>query len=94
MLNSSTTIQVDNIQSDPNSILSPISIPHYIWHANFYGNTDFPVHTDCLLDNGAHLVLIRPETVANLGLHIRKLSKPQQASVAINSHPQTFLLYD
>ena len=76
------------------STLSPISVPHYIWHANVYGNAEFPVPMDCLLDNGAHLILIRPETVADLGLPIRKLSQPQHATLAINSHPQTFLLYD
>jgi hypothetical protein len=91
---SSTFIEDSNNQSDSSSDLSPISVPHYIWHANVYGNTDFPVPTDCLLDNGAHLVLIRPETVADLGLPIRKLSKPQYATVAINSQPQTFSLYN
>jgi hypothetical protein len=80
-------------ESDPSTV-SPISVPHYVWRANVYGNHDFPIPIDCLLDNGAHLVLIRPETVADLCLPIRKLVKPQCATLAINSQPQTFLLYD
>jgi hypothetical protein len=46
------------------------------------------------LDNGAHLVLIRPEMVADLGLNIRKLHTPQSITVAINSQQQTFQLVD
>ena len=80
-------------ESDPSSV-SPISVPHYIWHANVHGKSEFPTPIDCLLDNGAHLVLIRPETVADLGLHIRKLHKPESATVAINSQRHTFHLAD
>ena len=80
-------------ESDP-SIVSPISVPHYIWHANVHGTAEFPIPIDCLLDNGAHLVLIRPETVVDLGLKIRKLVKPQCATLAIKSQRQTFFLSD
>jgi hypothetical protein len=45
------------------STVSPMPVPHYVWHANAYGNDEFPIPIDCLLDNGVHLVLIRPETV-------------------------------
>ena len=76
------------------STVSPISVPHYIWHANVHGKSEFPTPIKCLLDNGAHLVLIRPETVADLGLHIRKLPKPESATVAINSQQHTFFLAD
>jgi hypothetical protein len=78
-------------ESDPSTV-SPISVPHYIWHANIHANSEFPTPIDCLLDNGAHLVLIRPETVADLGLTIRKLNTPQCATVAINSQRHTFHL--
>ena len=80
-------------ESDPSNV-SPISVPHYIWHANVNGLNEFPTPINCLLDNGAHLVLIRPETVADLGLKIRKLHEPQCATVAIRSQRHTFLLSD
>ena len=80
-------------ESDPSSV-SPLSVPHYIWHANVHGRTEFPTPINCLLDNGAHLLLIRPETIADLRLKIRKLHKPESATVAINSQHHTFLLSD
>jgi hypothetical protein len=80
-------------ESDPSTV-SPISVPHYIWHANIHATSEFPTPIDCLLDNGAHLVLIRPETVTDLGLKIRKLKTPQCATVAINSQRHTFHLAD
>lgn len=48
----------------------------------------------CLLDNGAHLVLIRPETVTDLGLKICKLHTSQTATIAINSQHHSFHLAD
>ena len=80
-------------ESSP-SIVSPISVPHYIWRANILANAEFPTTLECLLDSGAHLVLIRPETVADLGLRIHKLHTPECATLAINSQPQTFLMYN
>ena len=71
-----------------------VTVPHYIWHANVHGKSEFPTPVNCLLDNGAHLVLIRPETVADLGLHVRNLHKPESATVAINSQRHTFHLAD
>ena len=69
---------------EPSSI-SPITIPHYIWHAQIQGKDKFPTKMDCLLDNGAHLVLIRPETIVDLGLHVRRLKEPQCVTVEIHS---------
>jgi hypothetical protein len=80
-------------ESSPSSV-SPLSVPHYIWRANIFANAEFPTPLDCLLDSGAHLVLIRPETVADLGLRICKLHTPERATLAINSQPQTFFMYD
>jgi Reverse transcriptase (RNA-dependent DNA polymerase)/Aspartyl protease len=94
---SSTPFVLGTGESDTesnSSTVSPISVPHYIWHANVHGTSEFPTPVNCLLDNGAHLVLIRPETVAELGLKIRKLHKPQLATVAINSQHHTFHLAD
>ena len=76
------------------SNVSPISVPHYIWNANVHGTAEFPTPIPCLLDNGAHLILIRPETVVDLGLKVRKLHTPERVSVAINSRKHTFLLED
>ena len=84
----------DSDTESSNSTVSPISVPHYIWHANVHGVSELPTPVDCLLDNGAHLVLIRPETVADLGLKIQKLHKPQLATVAIKSKRHTFHLFD
>ena len=81
-------------ESDPSTSVSPISVPHYTWNATIHGRDEFPTPITCLLDNGAHLVLIRPETVADLGLNIRKLHTPQSVTVAINSERQTFQLFD
>ena len=94
---SSTPFNLGNGASDTESeppSVSPITVPHYIWHANVHGSADFPTPIDCLLDNGAHLILIRPETVADLGLKIRKLHSTQRATLAINSQHQTFHLAD
>ena len=67
---------------DPSSV-SPI-----------HGISKFPTPISCLLDNGVHLVLIRLETIADLGIKICKLHTPQTASIAINSQHHTFLLAD
>jgi Aspartyl protease len=94
---SSTPFVLGTRESDTelnNSTISLISVSHYIWHANVHGISEFPTPVNCLLDNGAHLVLIRPGTVADLGLRIQKLHKPQRATVAINSQRHTFLLAD
>ena len=56
----------DENLSDVSAPPCPVSIPHLVWKANIIGNDDFPVPVDCLLDSGAHLVLIRPEVVADL----------------------------
>jgi len=55
---------------------APTTVPHLIWEANVFGGNEFPTRIECLLDNGAHIVLIRPETVADLALPIRKLKEP------------------
>jgi hypothetical protein len=80
--------------SDSDYSVSPISVPHFFWKANVFGCDEFPLTVDCLLDNGAHIVLIRPETVTDLALPIRKLHEPIRVSVALqnsNSLSETFL---
>ena len=74
----------DESLSDVSIPLCPVSVPHLIWRANFFGTDEFPVPVDCLLDSGAHLVLIRPEVIMDLGLPVQKLKKPFPVSLALN----------
>ena len=60
-----------------------MSIEHLKWKAAAHGKADFPIKFDCLLDNGAHLVLIRPEAVKKLELEIKKLPNPEIVSLAL-----------
>ena len=72
--------------SDENRVsVAPLTVDHLKWNANVFGNNEFPMRIECLLDNGAHLILIRPETVADLALPICKLSEPFSITVAIRS---------
>ena len=63
--------------------IAPLTVEHLKWDANVFGCNEFPTRVNCLLDNGAHLVLIRPETVADLTLPIRKLSEPISITLAL-----------
>lgn len=62
---------------------APLTVEHLWWEANVFGGNEFPTRMNCLLDNGAHLVLIRPETVADLALPVKKLREPIGATLAI-----------
>ena len=74
----------DSDTSGSSEDVSPISVPHLIWKAQIWNNDDVQMPYDCLLDDGAHLVLIRPETVTDLGLPIRRLSEPVCVTLALN----------
>jgi hypothetical protein len=69
--------------------VSPISVPHLIWRGQIWNSNDVQILYDCLLDDGAHLVLIRPETVTDidLGLSIRRLHEPVTVTLALNNDP-------
>ncbi|EDR02339.1 reverse transcriptase-RNase H-integrase [Laccaria bicolor S238N-H82] len=54
---------------------------------------DFPVKMRALIDNGAHLVLIRPDLVDCLGLKKHKLPEPELVDVAFNNQKQKTQLY-
>ena len=59
---------------------------HFMWKCSVEGpNVDFPLTVSTLIDNGAHVVLIRPEVVQKLGLHIHQLAQPECIDVAIDS---------
>jgi Aspartyl protease len=56
---------------------------------------DFPLKFNAMLDNGAHVVLIHPDTVSELQLKRFKLKKPKKVSVAIsNKKKDTMTLID
>ena len=71
-----------NRDYDESEDSSPIAIDHLRWHANIFGANDFPMTFECLLDSGAHLNLIRPEAVVDLGLSVKKLKRPIPIAVA------------
>ena len=77
----------DSANSGSHDDVSPISVPHLIWKGQVWNSDDVQVPYECLLDDGAHLILIRPETVTDLGLPIRKLKEPVSVTLALNNNP-------
>ena len=73
--------------------VSPLSCPHLIWRAQIWNNDDVQIPYDCLLDDGAHLVLIRPETVTDLGLPIHRLKDPVSVTLALNGNPDSLTVF-
>ncbi len=66
--------------------LPPLRSKHFVWKCNIDGpKVDFPITVSTLIDNGAHVVLIRPEIVQKLELPIHKLNQPECIDVAIDS---------
>ena len=78
----------DSDNSGSHDDVSPISVPHLIWKGQVWNCDDVQVPYEYLLDDGAHLVLIRPETVTDLGLPIRKLKEPVSVTLALNNNPE------
>ena len=63
---------------------------HLIWNCQIHGLIDdFPVRTRALIDNGAHLILIRPELIEQLGLKTYKLNKPEFVDVTFNNQKRS-----
>ena len=73
---------------------TPLTVDHLMWDANVFGGNEFPTKINCLLDNGAHLVLIRPETVADLALPIHKLDTPISVTLALEGKKTTSVFHD
>lgn len=72
----------------------PIRGKHLVWECQVHSMTeDFPVKTRALIDNGAHLILIRPELVSHLGLKKYRLPKPELIDVAFNNQKSKTKLY-
>jgi hypothetical protein len=69
--------------SDP---IAPLKCKHFVWRCFVDGPlTEFPVKISSLIDNGCHLVLIRPDIVEKLGLRIFPLPNPEPIDVAIKN---------
>jgi hypothetical protein len=63
----------------------PIKSKHFIWNCSLTGpSVTFPVTKPSLIDNGCHMVLIRPDVVEELGLPIFALKQPENVDVAIS----------
>jgi hypothetical protein len=62
-----------------------IKSKHFIWTFLLTGPAvDLPVNKPSLIDNGCHMVLIRPDVVSELGLPIFSLEQPEEVDVAIS----------
>ena len=76
-------------EGSDNSMASVSTTPHikskhFIWDCLLTGPTvDFPVKHPSLIDNGCHMVLIRPDVVAQLGLPVFTLDQPETVDIAI-----------
>ena len=71
-------------------VSAPLKSKHLIWHCHIHSLIDdFPVKTRALIDNGAHVVLIRPELVQQLGLKKRRLRTPEIVDVALQNGQQS-----
>ena len=63
----------------------PLKSKHFIWNCSLTGpSVTFPVTKPSLIDNGCHMVLIRPDIVEELGLPIFALQQPEEVDVAIS----------
>ena len=72
------------------SVRQPFKSKHYVWKCKINSSVDeFPVTLSTLIDNGAHMVLIRPDTVQNLALPTFLLPEPEVIDVAVSSSSST-----
>ena len=63
----------------------PFKCKHFIWDCSLTGpSVDFPLKRASLIDNGCHMVLIRPDVVKELGLPVFTLPEPEDVEVAIS----------
>lgn len=70
---------------DP-EIVGPVKGRHLIWNATCNLDIhDFTVPVSGLIDDGSHLVLIRPDIIRKVGLTVRKLKVPIHATPAWSS---------
>jgi Aspartyl protease len=76
----------DSGSSDNVSDLGPLKCKHFIWKCTIDGPlSEFPLKVSTLVDNGCHLMLIRPDIVQKLGLPIHTLHTPEPVDVTIKN---------
>ena len=67
------------------SVQPPLKSKHFIWNCSLTGPAvTFPITAPSLIDNGCHMVLIRPDIVEKLGLPIFALKEPETVDIAIS----------
>jgi len=62
-----STVTLGDSDSDE-SVSPPLTSPNLFWDASAIGRDGFFVPVKAMLDNGTHIVLIRPDVVEKLGL--------------------------
>ena len=73
-------------------VSAPLRAKHLFWNCQIHGLIDdFPVKIKALIDNGAHLVLICPELVAELGLKKYRLREPEIVDVALKNDNTNYM---
>jgi len=70
------------------SVSPPLTIPNLYWNASAPGRDGFLVPVKAMIDNGAHIVLIRPDVVHTLGLEQKQLRIPQMINVAMKDEKE------
>ena len=79
----------DSGGSDSVSDIAPLKCKHFVWNCFIDGPlSEFPLKVSSLVDNGCHLVLIRPDIVEKLGLSILHLETPETVDVAIKNRKE------
>ncbi len=94
ILNHSMSLPPSFKVSNVKTLNVPFSIEHLIWCCSIKNRSPvFPatfVNVWALIDNGSHLVLISPQLIQKLNLHIHQLPQPIKITVALkNAAPTT-----
>ena len=85
-MNTTSVIGDGSFSNSEVSVRPHIKYKHYVWNCLIEGPAvEFPIKILTLIDNGAHMVLICPELVAKMNLHIFPLHKPEVVDVAIST---------
>ena len=67
-------------------VSAPLKSKHLVWNCQIHGlKDDFPVKIHALINNGAHVILIRPELVAELNLKKPRLAVLETVDVAMQN---------
>jgi hypothetical protein len=85
-------IATADADSGDDSVSAPLKVPHLFWECDVLNQAGCPVRINALIDDGAHMVLIRPELASRLQLRIFKLPKPEHVEVAIDKQKTIHVL--